>query len=238
MMQPLTRRQLLRRTGASAAALALAPLAGFAADEKKSGFDLPKLPYDYDALEPSIDKLTMQIHHDLHHKAYVDILNKALAGQSELLALPINQLLRGLDKVPEKIRTAVRNNGGGHANHTLFWEIMGPEGKGKPSGALAEAIDSTFGDFTKFQAKLKEAAVTRFGSGWAWLALVKGKLEVLSTPNQDTPVMEGNHPLLGLDVWEHAYYLKYQNKRPAYVDAWWKVVNWDTVAMRFDKAKK
>jgi Fe-Mn family superoxide dismutase len=232
----ITRRQWLVRAGSGAATLALTTLAQ--AEEKAAGFTLPKLHYGYDALEPSIDERTMQIHHDLHHKAYVDNLNKALAGHDDLLKMPIGQLLRHLDKVPEKIRAAVRNNGGGHANHMFFWEIMGPKAGGQPSGMLAEAIDSSFGDFAKFKEAFKQAGLTRFGSGWAWLTLgADGKLKVSSTPNQDTPVMEGHHPLLGLDVWEHAYYLKYQNKRPAYIDAWWNVVNWHAVSQHFEKAR-
>ncbi len=177
----------------------------------------------------------MEIHHDRHHKAYVDNVNKALEGQDKLQNKPIEQLLREINQVPENIRTAVRNNGGGHANHTMFWEIMGKGGGGKPSGALADAINSTFSSFTNFQQQLKQAAVSRFGSGWAWLVLAGGKLQVLSTANQDSPYMENQVPILGVDVWEHAYYLKYQNKRPDYVDAWWNVVNWSaspSVSMR------
>lgn len=199
---------------------------------------LPPLPYPNNALEPSIDALTMEIHHDRHHKAYVDNLNKALEGHADLQSKPIDQLLRGISSVPEKIRQAVINNGGGHANHTMFWEIMGPKAGGEPTGPLGDAIKQTFGDFASFKQKVKEAAVGRFGSGWAWLVQADGKLQVLNTLNQDSPLMQGQHPILGIDVWEHAYYLKYQNKRPDYVDAWWNVVNWNAVAKRFADAKK
>lgn len=199
---------------------------------------LPPLPYPNNALEPSIDALTMEIHHDRHHKAYVDNLNKALEGNADLQSKPIDQLLRGISSVPEKIRQAVINNGGGHANHTMFWEIMGPKAGGEPTGPLGDAIKQTFGDFATFKQKVKEAAVGRFGSGWAWLVQADGKLQVLNTLNQDSPLMQGQYPILGIDVWEHAYYLKYQNKRPDYVDAWWNVVNWNAVAKRFADAKK
>jgi superoxide dismutase, Fe-Mn family len=199
-------------------------------------YTLPPLPYPFDALEPHIDAKTMEIHHDRHHKAYVDNVNKALEGQDKLQNKPIEQLLREINQVPESIRTAVRNNGGGHANHTMFWEIM-TKGGGQPSGALADAINSTFGGFTGFQQQLKQAAVSRFGSGWAWLVLAGGKLQILSTANQDSPYMDNQVPILGVDVWEHAYYLKYQNKRPDYVDAWWNVVNWSAVGKRFDAAR-
>ena len=200
-------------------------------------FTLPNLPYPDDALEPSIDKLTMEIHHGRHHKAYVDNLNKALENQAALASKPIEQLLREISQVPENIRQAVINNGGGHANHSMFWVIMGPKAGGQPSGTLAEAITSTFGGFDNFKAKLKEAALGRFGSGWAWLVSDKGKLAILSTANQDSPYMNGQTPVLGIDVWEHAYYLKYQNKRADYVDAWWNVVNWNAVGQRFSQAK-
>lgn len=199
---------------------------------------LPPLPYPNNALEPSIDALTMEIHHDRHHKAYVDNLNKALEGQTDLASKPIDQLLRGISSVPEKIRQAVINNGGGHANHSMFWEIMGPKAGGEPTGPLGDAIKQTFGDFAAFKQKVKEAAVGRFGSGWAWLVMADGKLQVLNTLNQDSPLMQGQYPILGVDVWEHAYYLKYQNKRPDYVDAWWNVVNWSSVAKRYAEAKK
>jgi len=199
-------------------------------------YTLPPLPYPNNALEPSIDALTMEIHHDRHHKAYVDNVNKALEGQAALLSKPIDQLLREIKQVPENIRQAVINNGGGHANHSMFWEIMGPKGGGKPSGPLADDIAVTFGDFAAFQALLKQAGVSRFGSGWAWLVLADGKLQILSTANQDSPLMNGQVPILGVDVWEHAYYLKYQNKRPDYLDAWWNTVNWAAVAERYSKA--
>ena len=199
-------------------------------------YTLPPLPYPNNALEPYIDALTMEIHHDRHHKAYVDNLNKALEGHASLANKPIEQLLREINQIPENIRTPVRNNGGGHANHTMFWEIMAKGAGGQPSGPLADAIKNTFGDFAKFQQQLKQAAVGRFGSGWAWLVLAGGKLQVVSTANQDSPYMDNQIPILGVDVWEHAYYLKYQNKRPDYVDAWWNVVNWKAVAERYSKA--
>ncbi|MBX5435657.1 MAG: superoxide dismutase [Alicyclobacillaceae bacterium] len=198
---------------------------------------LPPLPYAYNALEPYIDELTMQIHHDRHHGTYVNNLNAALEGHPDLQAKSIEDLLKDINSVPESIRTAVRNNGGGHANHTLFWEIMSPNGGGQPSGALADAINSTFGSFDKFKEEFTKAAIGRFGSGWAWLVVDGGKLSVISTPNQDNPLMEGKTPIFGLDVWEHAYYLKYQNKRPDYVAAFWNVVNWAEVERRFQAAK-
>jgi Fe-Mn family superoxide dismutase len=202
-------------------------------------FTLPPLPYLADALEPNIDKLTMEIHHDRHHKAYVDNLNKALESAPDLQNKSIEDILRGIKSVPANIQTAVRNNGGGHANHSMFWEIMGPKSGGAPSGDLAQAINSTFGGFDQFKAKIKENALGQFGSGWSWLVVGgDGKLQAVKTPNQDSPYMEGQTPILGIDVWEHAYYLKYQNKRPDYVDAWWNVVNWNAAAQRFAKAKK
>ncbi len=200
-------------------------------------FTLPNLPYAADALEPHIDKMTMEIHHGRHHKAYIDNLNKALEGQAALQSKSIEQLLRDIKSVPDSIRQTVINNGGGHANHAMFWEIMGPGGGANPSGPLADEINKTFGDFAKFQAQVKQAGVSRFGSGWAWLVLADGKLQVLNTPNQDSPYMNGQVPILGVDVWEHAYYLKYQNKRPDYLDAWWNVVNWTAVARRYSDAK-
>ncbi len=200
-------------------------------------FTLPNLPYPPDALEPTIDKMTMEIHHGRHHKAYVDNLNKALEGHADLQAMSITQLMRDIKKVPEGIRQAVINNGGGHANHSMFWEIMGKGAGGKPSGPLADDLAKTFGDFSAFQTAIKDAATKRFGSGWAWLVYGDGKLQVISTANQDSPLMAGQTPILGLDVWEHAYYLKYQNKRPDYVDAWWNVVNWANVGERYSKAK-
>lgn len=198
-------------------------------------FVLPKLSYDFAALEPHIDAKTMEIHHDKHHATYVEKLNTALEGHPDMLKADIVDVITNLDKLPEDIRTAVRNNGGGHANHSFFWDIMSPKGGGEPKGPLAEAIKSTFGDFEKFKTTFKDAAIGRFGSGWAWLCHHEGKLHVCSTPNQDSTVMEDkNHaPLLGLDVWEHAYYLKYQNKRPDYVDAWWNVVDWQLVEKYF-----
>jgi Fe-Mn family superoxide dismutase len=200
-------------------------------------YTLPNLPYATNALEPFIDTMTMEIHQGRHHKAYVDNLNKALEGQTALQSKPIAQLLREISQVPDSIRQAVINNGGGHANHAMFWEIMGPGAGGKPSGPLADDINAAFGDFAAFQAQLKQAGVTRFGSGWAWLVLADGKLKVLSSANQDSPYMTGQVPIMGVDVWEHAYYLKYQNKRPDYLDAWWNVVNWKAVADRYAKAK-
>ncbi|HET7274359.1 MAG TPA: superoxide dismutase [Longimicrobiaceae bacterium] len=200
-------------------------------------FTLPDLPYAYNALEPHIDEQTMRIHHDKHHGGYVTKLNAALEKHSEFKGKKIEEILRNIDSVPEASRTAVRNNGGGHANHSLFWEIMSPDGGGEPSGSLGEAIRSKFGDFASFREKFANAGATRFGSGWAWLTAGGGGVDVSSTPNQDSPYMEGKTPILGLDVWEHAYYLKYQNKRPDYIEAWWNTVNWGEVQKRFDQAK-
>ncbi|SEM32075.1 superoxide dismutase, Fe-Mn family [Paenibacillus sp. cl141a] len=200
-------------------------------------FQLPALPYANDALEPHIDAQTMEIHHDRHHNTYVTNLNAALENAPELQGKSLEDLIANLDAVPENIRTAVRNNGGGHANHSLFWEVIGPNGGGQPTGALADAINSELGGFDKFKEDFAKAATTRFGSGWAWLVVKDGKLAVTSTPNQDSPIMEGQTPLLGLDVWEHAYYLKYQNKRPDYISAFWNVVNWEEVGKRYDNAK-
>jgi Fe-Mn family superoxide dismutase len=199
-------------------------------------FEVPPLPYDYNALEPHVDERTMQIHHDKHHQAYVDNANKALDG-TEWADKPVEEILRNLDKLPEDKRTAVRNNAGGHANHSLFWTVMGPGGGGQPSGELAAAIDDAFGGFDAFKEKLSQAAITRFGSGWGWLVSSAGALEVTSTPNQDSPISDGKTPILGVDVWEHAYYLNYQNRRPDYVAAWWNVVNWDEVARRYAASK-
>jgi Fe-Mn family superoxide dismutase len=197
-------------------------------------YTLPALPYAFDALEPSIDARTMEIHHDRHHKAYVDNVNKALEGHADLAALPVEKLIADLDKVPEAIRTAVRNNGGGHANHTLFWTSLGKGKGGEPAGHLGEAVRSVFGSFENFRTALSDAAMKRFGSGWAWLSADKaGKLLVESTANQDSPIMHGNVPLFGIDVWEHAYYLKYQNKRADYVAAIYDVIDWDAVGKRF-----
>jgi superoxide dismutase, Fe-Mn family len=196
-------------------------------------FTLPPLPYSNDALEPHIDARTMEIHHDKHHQAYVNNLNAAIEKAPELAKKSLDDLMRSINSVPEAVRTAVRNNGGGHWNHSMFWEIMGPKKGGEPTGKLADAIKSAFGDFSKFKEQFAAAAAGRFGSGWAWLINDGGKLSITSTPNQDNPLMDGKTPILGLDVWEHAYYLKYQNKRPDYVAAWWNVVNWDAVAKRF-----
>lgn len=194
-------------------------------------FELPPLPYAHDALEPHIDSRTMQIHHGKHHAAYVSNLNAALADHPQFADMSIEELLANLNSVPESARTAVRNNGGGHANHALFWQIMKPNSGGEPTGDLAAAIDAAFGSFEQFKEIFAKAGATRFGSGWAWLYVDgNGKLAVGSTPNQDTPLMEGNTPILGLDVWEHAYYLNYQNRRPDYISAWWNVVDWDAVA--------
>lgn len=199
-------------------------------------YDLPKLPYSYDALEPHIDARTMEIHYSKHHAGYVAKLNAALEKHTDLQGQTVEDLIKGIDSVPEGIRTAVRNNGGGHANHSLFWTVMGPGAGGEPGGKLGDAIQSTFGDFATFKDQFSNAAATRFGSGWAWLAASGGKLTVESTPNQDSPLMDGRTPILGLDVWEHAYYLKYQNKRPDYIAAWWNVINWDEVAKRLEAA--
>jgi superoxide dismutase, Fe-Mn family len=203
----------------------------------KMTFELPQLPYAYDALEPHIDKETMNIHHTKHHNAYVTNLNNALQGQEALLSQSVEEVISNLDAVPESVRTAVRNNGGGHANHSLFWKILSPNGGGMPSGELAEAINQKFGSFESFKEEFAKAAATRFGSGWAWLVVNNGQLEVSSTPNQDSPLMEGKTPILGLDVWEHAYYLKYQNRRPEYVTSFWNVVNWEEVSNRYNAAK-
>jgi Fe-Mn family superoxide dismutase len=201
-------------------------------------FTLPPLPYDKAALEPNIDAQTMEIHHDKHHQAYVNNLNAALKDQPDLQSKGIEELLRGINQVPEAIRTAVRNNGGGHANHTLFWETLTPGGSSSPTGALGEAINSTFGGYDQLKAQMNDAGAKRFGSGWAWLVAGQdGGLKVYSTANQDSPLMEGDTPLLGIDVWEHAYYLKYQNRRPDYLNAIWNVVNWDKVAEQYNKAR-
>ncbi len=200
-------------------------------------FTLPPLPYPSNALEPSIDQTTMEIHHGKHHKAYVDNLNKALEGHANLQNKSITQLLRDINQVPDNIRQAVTNNGGGHANHSMFWEIMGPRAGGQPSGPLADDIKAAFGDFGSFQSQLKQAAVGRFGSGWGWLVFADGKLKIVSSANQDNPIMQGQLPILGVDVWEHAYYLKYQNRRADYLDAWWNVVNWKTIEQRYADAK-
>jgi Fe-Mn family superoxide dismutase len=198
-------------------------------------FELPPLPYDYNALEPYIDTQTMQIHHDRHHGTYVTNLNNAVKD-SPVASWDLEKLIRNINEVPDNIRTAVRNNGGGHINHSMYWQIMGPNAGGAPSGALASAIDQAFGSFEQFKTAFNDAGVKRFGSGWAWLVLDQsGKLQVTSTANQDSPLMDGLYPVMGNDVWEHAYYLKYQNKRPDYLAAWWNVVNWDVVASRYQK---
>lgn len=210
---------------------------GLHREELIMAFELPKLPYAYDALEPHIDAKTMEIHHTKHHNTYVTKLNDALKGNDELLSKSVEEVISNLDAVPENVRTAVRNNGGGHANHSLFWTILSPNGGGAPSGELADAINQKFGSFEKFKEEFSAAAANRFGSGWAWLVVNNGELEVTSTPNQDSPLMEGKTPILGLDVWEHAYYLNYQNRRPDYIQAFWNVVNWDEVAKRYSAAK-
>jgi len=200
-------------------------------------YTLPELPYASNALEPHIDARTMEIHHTKHHQAYITNVNKALESHPELAAKTICDLMKDLAAVPESIRTVVRNNGGGHWNHSLFWTVLKPNGGGEPTGELAEAIKNELGGFDKFKTDFAAAAATRFGSGWAWLTVDNGKLKIESTPNQDTPLSEGRKPILGLDVWEHAYYLHYQNRRPDYISAFWNVVNWDEVARRYAKAK-
>jgi Fe-Mn family superoxide dismutase len=196
-------------------------------------FTLPSLPYDFAALEPHIDARTMEIHHGKHHQTYVNNLNAAIEKAPELANKSLDELMRSVNTVPDSVRTAVRNNGGGHWNHSMFWQIMGPNAGGEPGGNLGAAIKSAFGDFTKFREQFSAAGVGRFGSGWAWLVNNGGKLSITSTPNQDNPLMEGQKAIMGLDVWEHAYYLKYQNKRPDYITAWWNVVNWKEVEKRF-----
>ncbi|MGN6592938.1 MAG: superoxide dismutase [Terriglobales bacterium] len=202
-------------------------------------FSLPPLPYAYNALEPVVDEATMHLHHEKHHAAYVNNLNAALKDHADLQSLSLDDLLRGINsKVPEAIRTAVRNNGGGHSNHSMFWTIMSPKGGGQPSGALAQAIEKELGGFEAFKTKFNDAGLKRFGSGWAWLVLKGGKLEVISTANQDSPIMDGHYPVMGNDVWEHAYYLKYQNRRGDYLAAWWNAVNWTEVGKRYEEGKK
>lgn len=201
-------------------------------------YELPSLPYAYDALEPHIDAKTMEIHHSKHHQGYVTKVNAALEGHPELASKSIEDLMSDLNSVPEDIRGAVRNNGGGHANHSLFWTIMSPNGGGTPSGEVAEAINKAFGSFDEFKTKFADAAATRFGSGWAWLCVKSGgEVHVESTPNQDTPLSDGHTPIMGIDVWEHAYYLNYQNRRPDYVSAFWNVIDWDAVEKRYQAAK-
>jgi Fe-Mn family superoxide dismutase len=199
--------------------------------------ELPPLPYAFDALEPHIDAQTMQIHHDKHHATYVTKLNEALDKEPGVAGKSLEDLLRGINEVPESIRTAVKNHGGGHANHSLFWEVMGPNGGGEPTGEVAEAISRDFGSFSAFKEKLTNAAANQFGSGWGWLVASGGKLDVIAKPNQDSPLMDGKTPLLGVDVWEHAYYLKYQNRRPDYLAAWWNTVNWQAVNERLRRAR-
>ena len=200
-------------------------------------YTLPDLPYAYDALEPYIDEETMHLHHDKHHNTYVTNLNSAIEKYPELGEKTVEELLSDMDAVPTDIKTAVRNNGGGHANHSFFWEIMAPNAGGEPTGEIKEAINEAFGDFSSFKEEFKKAAAGRFGSGWAWLVMENGKLAITSTANQDSPLMEGKTPILGLDVWEHAYYLKYKNVRPDYIAAFWNVINWDEVNKRFEAAK-
>jgi Fe-Mn family superoxide dismutase len=197
-------------------------------------FTLPSLPYDFAALEPHIDAKTMEIHHGKHHQTYVNNLNAAIEKAPELASKSLDDLMRNANSLPEAVRTAIRNNGGGHWNHSMFWQIMGPKAGGEPGGKLGAAIKSAFGDFAKFREQFSAAGVGRFGSGWAWLINNGGKLSITSTPNQDNPLMEGQKAVMGLDVWEHAYYLKYQNRRPDYINAWWNVVNWKEVEKRFD----
>ena len=201
-------------------------------------YTLPPLSYPYNALEPHIDAKTMEIHHTKHHQAYINNVNNALKGKADLESKSVEDLISNMNAIPEDIRNVVRNNGGGHANHTFFWSTIGPKAEGVPSGKIAEAITHAFGSFDAFKEKFAQAATTRFGSGWAWLALKDGKLEVSSTPNQDSPIMEGKTPLLGIDVWEHAYYLNYQNRRPDYIAAFWNVVNWQEVEKRYNAAKQ
>jgi superoxide dismutase, Fe-Mn family len=243
MNDTMTRREMLKKLSVGAATVIAAPLLEVRGVEPAAtpppatgatGFKLPPLPYPYDALEPHLDARTMEIHYTKHHQAYVDNLNKALKDHPDLQGKSIEMLLGNLNALPEAIRTAVRNQGGGHANHSLFWSWMKPQGGGEPQGALAEAIAKKFGSFAKFKEQFTDAALKRFGSGWAWLCQDKnGELLVLSTGNQDSPLSEGHVPLLGLDVWEHAYYLKYQNRRADFVAVWWNVVNWGAVTGRF-----
>lgn len=236
----LNRRHFLVLLGASAGAFLLDSCAAAETSPPRiSTIELPPLPYAYDALEPHIDAKTMQFHHDKHHAAYVNNLNKALDKYPELKNKTVEQLLQNLDNVPADIRTTVRNNGGGHVNHSMFWKIMKPNGGGEPTGEIATAINDNFGNFADFKKQFNEAGAGRFGSGWVWLVRNKnGKLEITTTANQDSPLMEGKSPIFGNDVWEHAYYLKYQNRRPDYLDAWWNVVNWDEINQRFADASK
>ena len=240
----ITRRQAIKTAAFASASFATLPgaiaqpnPAAPAAAAPTGPFTLPPLPYAYDALEPQIDAQTMQIHHDKHHAAYVANLNKAVADFPDLGKKPVEDLLKDLNAVPEKIRTAVRNNGGGHYNHSLFWQMMNKGSGGEPAGDLAKAIDASFGSLSAFKDAFSKATLGQFGSGWAWLVWDGSAVKIEPTPNQDTPLSSGKTPLLGLDVWEHAYYLKYQNKRADYIAAWWNVVNWDFVADRYAKAK-
>ncbi len=238
----VTRREALQQGGLTLCAMGVGSLTGRGEELENrpadQPFSLPKLPYGYDALAPSIDERTMRIHHDKHHQAYVDGLNAAVAGNKDLQGQSLDELLRGAAKLPEAVRQKIINFGGGHANHSLFWEVMGPARDSKPTGELALSINTAFGSLADFQKELRKAALDRFGSGWAWLIWTGNGLKILSTGNQDSPLMNGQVPLLGLDVWEHAYYLSYQNQRAAYIDAWWKVVNWDNVAQRFASARR
>ena len=244
----LKRRNFLYLLGATTGAALVGTLPGACAAQSngepraqqtgtQQAFQLPPLPYDYKALEPHIDAETMQFHHDKHHAAYVNNLNEALAKHPELKGRSAEDLLRNINTVPEDIRTKVRNNGGGHVNHTMFWEIMSPNGGGEPTGAIAQAITQTFGSFDKFKEQFNQAGSDRFGSGWVWLVRTQdGNLQVMNTLNQDSPLMEGHYPIMGNDVWEHAYYLNYRNRRNDYLNAWWNVVNWDEINKRFQRA--
>jgi Fe-Mn family superoxide dismutase len=230
----LDRRGFVTKVSAFGVASAFA---GAAIAQEDTGFVLPKLPYAFDALEPHIDARTVEIHYDKHHRTYVSNLNKLLAGNKELMKMEIHQLVGNISKVPETIRQGVINNAGGNVNHILYWDVMGPKGGGSPTGAIAKAIDQAFESFDKFKEKVNQAGLTRFGSGWSWLVVDSTKkLQVISTPNQDSPLMNGHTPILGIDVWEHAYYLKYQNKRADYLAAWWNLVNWKAVSDRFGAA--
>lgn len=235
----MTRRQAIQTTALAAAAATIIPQVIAQTAAAPSGpFTLPPLPYAFDALEPHIDAKTMEIHHDRHHKAYVDNLNKAVADSPDTAKKSIEDIVKDLNSVPEKIRTAVRNNGGGHFNHSLFWQMMSKSGGGEPKGELAKAIETSFGSFSAFKENFSKAGLGQFGSGWAWLVVSQGKLAIEPSANQDNPLSSGKQPLLGVDVWEHAYYLKYQNKRADYITAWWNVVNWDFVADRYAKLAK
>jgi len=238
-MPHLSRREILLAGAAGVATLALPPLVATAGDKKPKGYTLPKLPYDYDALEKAIDEKTMRIHHDKHHQAYIDNANNLLAKHPKLLEMPVDQLLANVDEVPKTIRQGVINNAGGHSNHSIFWVVMGPKGGGEPRGALGKAITARFESFDKFQKELSTKAVTQFGSGWAWLVVnKKGELQIVQRSNQDSPIMAGLKPIMGIDVWEHAYYLRYQNVRPKYVGAWWNVVDWQACNDRYAAALK